>query len=47
MYKIVHKDMVTFRSAKNEGKKLLVNMKGEIVNTKSESDGSPTRYVSQ
>lgn len=45
MYQTVYKDMVACGEAKELQKEVLVNIKGELVETKEESDGLPTKYI--
>jgi hypothetical protein len=45
MYQTVYEDMVACGAAKLLEQEVLVNIKGEIVHDKNESDGLPTRYI--
>jgi hypothetical protein len=45
MYETVYEDMVVVGAATRVENKVLVNLKGEIVETEEESDGLPTNYV--
>jgi hypothetical protein len=45
MYQTVYEDMVACGAAILLEKEVLVNIKGEIVHYKNESDGLPTRFI--
>jgi hypothetical protein len=45
MYRTVYKDMVACRAARLLEKKVLVNIKGEIVHIKQEIACLPSRFI--
>jgi hypothetical protein len=47
MYETIYEDMVACGAAKLLDNEVLVNIKGEIVDEKSKSDGLPTKYLLQ